>query len=230
MHTTNHYIIGVDEVGRGPLLGDVVISAVCLPNNMLQTTNDSQTDNLYQADCVKIIDNHLLASLTDSKKLSEKKREKLFPLIQQSAIAHSIIKIPPMMIDEFNILQATLLGMRLAIDDTIKQILLENDNATFSVMIDGNQLPKLDDLSTFSHIKYLQTIVQGDSKHACISASSVLAKVSRDNDMLELAKKYPHYSIEKHKGYPTKAHTQAIETYGILPEHRKSFAPIKNMI
>lgn len=230
MHTQNHYIIGVDEVGRGPLLGDVVISAVCLPNEILQVLPDSPSQDLYQAENVAIVQHHTLAMLTDSKKLSEKKREKLFPMIQQSAIAHSIIKIPPKMIDEWNILQATLQGMRLAIDDIIQQLLLENNKATFSVMIDGNQLPLLTDLSTFNQIKYLKAIIQGDSKHACISASSVLAKVSRDNDMLALAEKYPNYGIEKHKGYPTKLHLQAIEDFGILAEHRRSFSPIKQKI
>ena len=224
----SHLTIGVDEVGRGPLLGDVVVSAVILPNNIFQTNQQ----DLITAENVTINPEHLLYQLTDSKKLSEKKREQLFPIIQQTAIAWVVVKVPAKIIDEINILQATLLGMKQAIMHIINYInyMARHHKTTFSIMIDGNKLPTLDDLNVFSQIRHQQGIIQGDSKHACISAASVLAKVIRDRDMLDLAKKYPNYAIEKHKGYPTKLHLQAIADYGILPEHRRSFSPIKKLV
>lgn len=221
----NHFIIGVDEVGRGPLLGDVVVSAVCFATDILT----SQTD-IYQADEVAIIPNHALSALTDSKKLSEKKRNLIFPIIQQQATAYSIVKIPPSRIDEINILQATLLGMKMAIEQVIEKLLLLDNQGKFSIFVDGNKLPNLDNPIILEKIHCFQAVVKGDSKHACISGASVLAKVSRDNDMIELAKQYPEYAIAQHKGYPTVLHLQAIEKYGVLPEHRKSFAPIKHLI
>ncbi len=223
------FIIGVDEVGRGPLLGDVVISAVIFPNEILQNLSE---DNLAQAENVSIIANHELSLLTDSKKLTEKKREILFPIIQQQALAWNIIKIPPAVIDELNIFQATMFGMKQAINAIITSVnqAVGHNFVKFSVMVDGNKLPKLDDLATMTQIYHQQAIVKGDSKHASISGASVLAKVSRDHDMYELANIYPKYAIDKHKGYPTVAHLQAIEKYGILPEHRKSFSPIKQLI
>lgn len=226
MQSKNHFIIGVDEVGRGCLLGDVVVCACILPNNIL-TVLDKSEKAICQADEVGIVQNHALVTLEDSKKLSEKKRHTLFPLIQNTAIDFAIAKIPPAKIDEINILQATLLGMRNAVEQVILQVNQTFPNATFTVVIDGNQLPKLADLAVFSQITDLRTIVKGDGRHATISGASVLAKVIRDNDMRELAKIYPDYAIEKHKGYGTVAHLQAIEKHGVLLEHRKSFAPIK---
>lgn len=223
-----HFIIGVDEVGRGCLIGDVVVSACILPNDIL-TVLDNPIE-IALADDVGIVANHALCALADSKKLSEKKRELLFPLIQHHAVDFAIVKIPPAKIDEINILQATLLGMRQAIEQVIVSINNTVPNATFSVVIDGNQLPKLEDLAVFPQITDLRVIVKGDGRHASISGASVLAKVSRDSDMIALAKIYPNYGLEKHKGYPTATHLQAIEKYGILPMHRKSFAPIKKLI
>lgn len=228
----NHFIIGVDEVGRGCLLGDVVVCACILPHDVLTILDEKNTPShqaLTQADDVGLIASHPLSALTDSKKLSEKKREMLFPLIQVYAIDFAIAKIPPAKIDEINILQATLLGMRQAIEQVILVINKKFANATFTVVIDGNQLPKLGDLAIFSQIQNLRAIVKGDGRHVSISSASVLAKVSRDNDMKTLAKIYPNYAIEKHKGYGTVAHLQAIENFGVLAEHRKSFAPIKNL-
>lgn len=219
----NHFIIGVDEVGRGPLLGDVVISAVCFSNNILTSKTD-----IYEADEVDIIPNHALSALTDSKKLSEKKRNLLFPIIQQQATAYSIIKIPPSKIDEINILQATLLGMKMAIEQTIEKLLLIDNQAKFSIFVDGNKLPNLDNAIILEKIYRFQAVIQGDSKHACISGASVLAKVVRDRDVVTMDKQYPQYGLAKHKGYPTAVHLQAIEKYGVLPEHRRSFAPIKH--
>lgn len=223
----NHFIIGVDEVGRGPLLGDVVVCACILPNNIL-TTEENQF--LETAENVGLVANHPLSALTDSKKLSEKKRETLFPLIEQTAIAFQIVKVPASLIDQINILQATLLGMKQAVAGVMEKILQATPNATFSVMVDGNKLPVLMDLPQFEKITHQQALVKGDGRHATISGASVLAKVARDRDMIALAKLYPDYGIEKHKGYPTALHLQAIEKYGILPIHRKSFAPIKHLL
>lgn len=228
MQTKNHFIIGVDEVGRGCLLGDVVVCACILPNEILTVLDETQK-TISQADDVGIFSNHAIFALADSKKLSEKKRDTLFPLIQNTAIDFAIIKIPPAKIDEINILQATLLGMRNAIEQVILHINQTVTNATFTVVIDGNQFPKLDDLAIFPQITDLRSIIKGDGRHATISGASVLAKVTRDNDMRALAKVYPDYAIDKHKGYGTVAHLQAIEKFGVLAEHRKSFAPIKHL-
>ncbi|WP_315041617.1 ribonuclease HII [Faucicola mancuniensis] len=226
----NHFIIGVDEVGRGPLLGDVVVCALVFDNDILTVKQDSLSKDLSKADSVGLVENHALTALTDSKKLSDKKRETLFPIIEQTATYHKIVKISASLIDELNILQATLLGMKQAIASVIEQILQTHPNATFSVMVDGNKLPVLFDLPFYERIVCEMAVVKGDGKHACISGASVLAKVVRDRDMVELAKIYPDYGIEKHKGYPTAVHIQAIEKYGILPMHRKSFAPIKHRL
>lgn len=226
----NHFIIGVDEVGRGPLLGDVVVCALVFANDILTVQDNSLSNDLKLADSVSLTPNHALSALTDSKKLSEKKREALFSVIERTATAYKIVKISASMIDQLNILQATLLGMKQAVAGVMVKILAINPNATFSVVVDGNKLPVLFDLPHSDKIVHEQAIVKGDGKHACISGASVLAKVTRDRDMSELAKLYPNYGIEKHKGYPTAVHIQAIEQYGILPMHRKSFAPIKMMI
>ena len=225
----NHFIIGVDEVGRGPLLGDVVVCALVFASDMLTVNEDSISTNLAQADSVAL-NNPTLSALTDSKKLSEKKRELLFPVIAQTAQAYKIIKVAASMIDQLNILQATLLGMKQAVAGVMDALLDTYPNATFSVMVDGNKLPVLHDLAHFDKICYQQAVVKGDGKHACISGASVLAKVTRDQDMIALAKLYPNYGIEKRKGYPTPLHLQAIKKYGILPMHRKSFAPIKRQL
>lgn len=179
-------IVGVDEVGRGPLVGNVVTAAVILPE---------QFD---------------LPGLTDSKKLSEKKRELLVPMIQEQAIAWAIGECTPEEIDQYNILQATLIAMQKAVNNL--------NHAYTEINVDGNRCPEFD--------CPCEAIVKGDSKVPAIAAASILAKVYRDQQMLELDKKHPEYGFAKHKGYPTKAHFEALEKYGVLPEHRRSFKPV----
>lgn len=181
-------IAGVDEAGRGPLIGSVVAAAVILdPQNPI-------------------------VGLNDSKKLSEKKREQLFVEIQQKALAWSIAEASHDEIDELNILNATLLAMQRAVDG-----LKITPN---KVLIDGNKIPKTMTIEC-------EAVVGGDALHAEISAASILAKVTRDHQLLALDKQYPNYGFAQHKGYPTKAHLQAIEQYGVLVEHRRSYKPIK---
>lgn len=181
-------IAGVDEAGRGPLIGSVVAAAVILdPQNPI-------------------------VGLNDSKKLSEKKREQLFVEIQQKALAWSIAEASHDEIDELNILNATLLAMQRAVDG-----LKITPN---KVLIDGNKIPKTMTIEC-------EAVVGGDALHAEISAASILAKVTRDRQLLELDRQYPNYGFAQHKGYPTKVHLQAIEQYGVLVEHRRSYKPIK---
>lgn len=178
---------GVDEVGRGPLVGNVVTAAVILdPNNPI-------------------------TGLNDSKKLSEKKRELLFVEIQQKALSISIGSASPVEIDELNILHATMLAMQRAVAGlTIKPS---------SVLVDGNRTP---DFGVQSH-----AIIKGDGLIDAISAASIIAKVVRDREMEVLAAQHPEYGFEKHKGYPTKVHFEALAKYGVLAEHRKSFRPVR---
>ena len=176
-------ICGVDEAGRGPLAGPVCAAAVILPEHLQ------------------------IPGLNDSKKLTDKKRRELFPVIQQQAIAYGIGLASEAEIDEINILQATFLAMRRALG----QLTVLPEIA----LIDGNRetdfgLP-------------VKTVVKGDSLSANIAAASVLAKVTRDNIMVELAQQYPEYGFEIHKGYGTKAHYEALRTYGPSPIHRRSF-------
>ena len=176
-------ICGVDEAGRGPLAGPVCAAAVILPKHLE------------------------IPGLTDSKKLSDKKRRELFPLIQEQAVAYGIGFASEQEIDEINILQATFLAMKRALAQL-------NGQADFA-LIDGNRetdfgLP-------------VKTVVKGDSLSANIAAASVLAKVSRDDVMLELAKQYPAYGFDVHKGYGTRAHYAALEAYGPCPIHRTTF-------
>lgn len=183
-------IAGVDEVGRGPLVGDVVTAAVILdPNNPIE-------------------------GLTDSKKLSEKKRLALLPEIKQKALAWAVGRCSPQEIDELNILQATMVAMQRAIAGLTVQPDL--------VLIDGNRCPELPMDS--------QAVVKGDLRVAEISAASIIAKVVRDTEMEELDKQYPQFGFAKHKGYPTKAHFEAIEQHGVISEHRKSFKPVKKAL
>ncbi|OCL16252.1 ribonuclease HII [Gilliamella sp. wkB171] len=183
-------IAGVDEVGRGPLCGDVVTAAVILdPNKPIK-------------------------GLTDSKKLSEKKREQLFDIIKENALAWCIARASVEEIDKLNILHATMLAMQRAVDGLpIKPNF---------VLVDGNRCPKFG-IQT-------QAVVKGDLLVAEISAASILAKVTRDREMVELDKLYPQYGLAQHKGYPTKAHLTAIEAHGINHLYRKSFAPIKKLL
>ena len=178
-----HPICGVDEAGRGPLAGPVCAAAVILPEHLQ------------------------IPGLNDSKKLTDKKRRELFPVIQEQAIAYGIGLASEQEIDEINILQATFLAMRRALD----QLTVRPEIA----LIDGNRetdfgLP-------------VKTVVKGDSLSANIAAASVLAKVTRDNIMVELTQQYPEYGFEIHKGYGTKAHYEALRTYGPSPIHRRSF-------
>lgn len=176
-------ICGVDEAGRGPLAGPVCAAAVILPEHLQ------------------------IPGLNDSKKLTDKKRRELFPVIQEQAVAYGIGLASEQEIDEINILQATFLAMRRALN----QLTVRPEIA----LIDGNRetdfgLP-------------VKTVVKGDSLSANIAAASVLAKVTRDNLMMELAQQYPEYGFEIHKGYGTKAHYEALRTYGPCPIHRKTF-------
>ena len=184
-------IAGVDEAGRGPLVGTVVAAAVILdPNNPI-------------------------AGLNDSKKLSEKKREKLFIEIQEKALAWAIAEASPAEIDELNILQASLLAMRRAVE----ALQVQPDQ----VLVDGNKIPQGLNMPC-------EAVVGGDALHAEISAASILAKVTRDRQMLELDQKFPQFGFAKHKGYPTKAHFEAIALHGVTTEHRRSFGPVRKAL
>jgi ribonuclease HII len=183
-------IAGVDEVGRGPLCGDVVTAAVILDPN-------------------KPID-----GLTDSKKLTEKKREALFAVIKQNALAWSVARASVDEIDKLNILHATMLAMQRAVSG----LKIKPDY----VLVDGNRCPDFG-ITT-------KAVVNGDLLVAEISAASILAKVTRDREMVELDKLYPQYGLAKHKGYPTKNHLLAIEEHGVNHLYRKSFAPIKRLL
>ena len=176
-------ICGVDEAGRGPLAGPVYAAAVILPKG------------------------HIIEGVNDSKKISEKKREYLYDKIIDECICYSIASANEKEIDEINILQATFLAMKRAVD----RLKIQPQIA----LIDGNQKPPLD-------IDAL-TVVKGDAKSASIAAASILAKVSRDRYMIEMAKKYPEYQFEKHKGYGTKLHYEMINEHGICDIHRKTF-------
>lgn len=183
-------VAGVDEVGRGPLVGDVVTAAVIL---------DPQKP---------------ITGLTDSKKLSEKKRLALFPEIKEKALAWSIGRCSPAEIDEFNILQATMIAMQRAVAGLAIQ--------PQHVFIDGNRCPQLPMAS--------EAIVKGDLRVAEISAASIIAKVVRDAEMDELDARYPQYGFAQHKGYPTKAHMEILAELGPTPEYRKSFKPVQRAL
>jgi len=176
-------ICGVDEAGRGPLAGPVFAAAVILPKHLD------------------------IPGLTDSKKLTDKKRRELFPLIKEQALAWAIAYASEEEIDRLNILQATFLAMQRAID----RLPVKPDLA----LIDGNREKDFG--------VPVRTVIKGDSLSANIAAASILAKVSRDDMMVQLAQKYPQYSFEIHKGYGTKAHYAAIREYGASPVHRATF-------
>lgn len=228
-HSALH--IGVDEAGRGPLLGSVNVAAAILP---------SAWSGLIEMQ--PLVDTPL-SILTDSKQLSEKKRDMLYPLVQQHALGYVIAEIPAAVIDQVNILQATMLGMRLCTEALLIAVTEQIANVTSStsynlqaqVLFDGNRCPELDYLKLATHGISESSIdcqawVKGDARHTSIAAASILAKVSRDQTMYQLDSLNPQYSIAKHKGYPTRAHMEAIEVYGVLPEHRRSFAPVKRAI
>ena len=183
------YICGVDEVGRGPLVGPVVASAVILPKN------------------------YYIEGLTDSKKLSKKKRESFFEIINKDALAIGIGVVDNQKIDEINILEASRLAMKIAVNNLkIKPDVILTD----AMKLDMGILE--------------EDIIKGDLKSITISAASVVAKVTRDKMMEELHNKYPMYNFIKNNGYPTKEHVEAIKKYGIIEEHRKTFNPIKDII
>lgn len=179
-----HVVCGVDEAGRGPLAGPVFAAAVILPEG------------------------HIIDGVNDSKKLSEKKRDLLYDKIIDECICYSVGTASEKEIDEINILQATFLAMKRAVDGLKIHPQL--------ALVDGNQSPPLNGTE-------VKTIVKGDSKSASIAAASIIAKVSRDRFMLEMAEKYPCYQFEKHKGYGTKLHYEMIEKFGICDIHRKTF-------
>ena len=176
-------VCGVDEAGRGPLAGPVFAAAVVLPPNLM------------------------IDGLNDSKKLREKNRELLYDKIKNLALTYAVAFATEQEIDKINILNATFLAMKRAVDGL---------NLTPDVvLVDGNRSPNLK-VPT-------QTLIKGDSLSASIAAASILAKVERDRLMKNLSKKYPEYAFEKHKGYGTSAHYAAVDKYGLCPEHRKSF-------
>lgn len=183
-------IAGVDEVGRGPLVGNVVAAAVILDPNKP------------------------ISGLADSKKLSEKKRNLLYTEIKEKALAWCVASASPREIDEINILHASMLAMKRAVEGL--KIPPE------FVYVDGNRCP---DLTCPS-----EAVVKGDSKIAEISAASILAKVDRDHEMTLLDKDYPEYGFAKHKGYPTAVHFAALNKHGPLPEHRRSFKPVRDLL
>jgi len=198
---TTLLIIGVDEAGRGPLAGPVMASAVILDPDIP------------------------IDGLNDSKQLSEKQRDHLAPLIRQQALAWSVAAATVGEIETLNILQATLLAMRRAVQalclpDTSKRVALH-------VQVDGNRVP---DFKGLPFPCTAEAIVDGDALIPSISAASILAKVERDAWMQALDQQYPVYGFARHKGYGTAAHLQALRQYGICPEHRRSFAPIRALI
>ncbi len=177
------YVCGVDEAGRGPLAGPVCAAAVILPKGLV------------------------IEGVNDSKKLSEKKREALFDVICESALAYSIVFADVAEIEEVNILRATMNAMKRAVEGL-------SVKADFAY-IDGNTMPPIDING--------ECVVKGDEKSMSVACASILAKVSRDRLMLKYAEEYPKYGFEKHKGYGTKLHTEALKEYGPCPVHRPSF-------
>lgn len=213
--TQSPITIGIDEVGRGSLFGQMTVGAVIIPSSL--------TGEFKQLD----LTNTPLSLLNDSKKLTAKKREILFSHIQNLCHGYVLIDIPAFVIDKIDIYQATLLGMRLSIEYLVKHY--HFDNNQLSILIDGNAKPQLsDEFANYQH--NITTLIKGDGIHSSIACASILAKVHRDNAMIDYAKQYPDYHIDKHKGYASKAHTEAIYTHGILPEHRKSFNPMRTIL
>ena len=188
-------VIGVDEAGRGPLVGSVVAAAVAFPPG-------------FRID-----------GLTDSKKLSEKKREALYNQIT-SECYWSFAQSNSNEIDQINILEATMLAMKKAVEQLM--LLIEDNSQTISVLVDGNRCPDLENC---------RAIIKGDLTEPVISAASIIAKVTRDRQMIALDQEYPEYGFSKHKGYGTKAHLEALANFGpIQGQHRFTFAPVKKLI
>ena len=188
-------VIGVDEAGRGPLVGSVVAAAVAFPPG-------------FRID-----------GLTDSKKLSEKKREVFYNQIT-SECYWSFAQSNSNEIDQINILEATMLAMKKAVEQLM--LLIEDNSQTISVLVDGNRCPD---------IQNSRAIIKGDLTEPVISAASIIAKVTRDRQMIALDQEYPEYGFSKHKGYGTKAHLEALANFGpIQGQHRFTFAPVKRLI
>ncbi len=204
-------IIGVDEVGRGCLFGHMTVGACILSPDWAVSLKGN----------ISALKDTPLTKLNDSKKLSEKTREQLDTTIKQHA-SYVLVDIPASVIDRINIHQATLLGMKTAITALLDSHKLTTDKV--QILIDGNQAPILDSHRLYQ--KHIHTIIKGDSAHASIACASILAKVARDCAMMEYAKLYPEFGLDKHKGYPTVAHKKALAQFGVLPEHRRSYAPI----
>ncbi len=187
---SNRYVAGVDEVGRGPLAGPVVAAAVIL---------DPQRP---------------IAGLADSKKLSEKRRETLAPIIREQSLCWALGRAEPEEIDRINILQASLLAMQRAVAALAIQPGL--------ALVDGNKAPALS--------CQVRTVIGGDASEPAISAASIIAKVARDQEMVELDARYPGYGLAKHKGYPTQQHMQALRELGVSEIHRRSFGPVQRLL
>ena len=183
-------VCGVDEVGRGPLAGPVVAAAVIL---------DPQRP---------------IEGLADSKQLTVKKRRQLSLEIRERSLAWSIARAEVEEIDALNILHATMLAMRRAVDALALQ--------PHRALVDGNRLP---DLSCDA-----EAVIRGDAIHPCISAASIIAKVARDSEMVDMEIKYPGYGFDRHKGYPTKIHLRALQQLGVTLIHRRSFAPVMRLL
>jgi ribonuclease HII len=190
MTINRQYIAGIDEVGRGPLAGPVVTAAVILDPN------------------------RPILGLADSKKITEKRREILAAIIKQHALAWAIGRAEPEEIDQLNILQATLLAMKRAVEG----LGIEPSHA----LVDGNQAPKL--------MCQVTTIIKGDQTEPAIAAASIIAKVSRDKEMILMEESFPGYGFAKHKGYPTKMHQDALMKLGVSKIHRRSFKPVQLVI
>ena len=190
-------IFGFDEAGRGPWCGPVVASCVCWPDGK--------------------IPEELVNQINDSKKLSAKKREQLFPLIMNSNAIIGIGQASAEEIDSINILQASFLAMKRAWEDVAKK----GYHPAFA-LIDGNKLPRWN--------LPMQAVIGGDAKSLSIATASIIAKVTRDRLMAELAKQYPVYGWDKNAGYGTKIHIEALEKYGVTPHHRKTYAPVAKLL
>ena len=188
------WICGVDEAGRGPLVGSVVAGAVVLDPNQP------------------------IIGLRDSKKLSPARREQLYAEIMQKARAWGVGQASPSEIDTLNILQATMLAMRRAIEALSERL----GEWPSKALIDGNRCPILPIAS--------EAIIKGDAKEPAISAASIIAKVTRDQQMQALHTQYPQYGFNQHMGYPTEAHMQALKQYGPCEEHRRTFSPVRDLI
>ncbi len=187
---SNRYIAGVDEAGRGPLAGAVFAAAVILD------------------------DNRPIAGLDDSKKLSPRRRAELEKRIQETAVSWAVAEASVREIDRINILQATLVAMKRAVEKLHIQ--------PHEALIDGNRTPVLDCKCT--------AVIGGDASKPSIAAASILAKEARDREMVRLSLVYPRYGFEKHKGYPTRTHLEALRLYGPTGQHRTSFAPVRELL